>query len=136
MDMKRLYITYCSGTKDNSLKSSNEAVTPDKLYISRRIERFADKCRAAGCKWAILSDKYGVVFSDDKIRWYEKAPDDVTAEEYKVLCSEFLQKTNDYEEIWFFYEDNTFHPLHKRLINECIQSGKKIIAFNDLEEIK
>lgn len=134
--MRRLYITYCSGTKDNSTKSSKEAVTPDKLYISPRIKRFVEKCRGMGCEWAILSDKYGVVFSADKIKWYEKPPDDVTAEEYKALCSGFQRSTNGYEEIWFFYEDNTFHPLHKRLISDSIQSGKKIIAFNDFEKIK
>jgi len=56
--VKKLYITYCSAKKRSGLHP------PDKLYISDRITRFIERCRAEDVDWAIFSALHAFVFPD------------------------------------------------------------------------
>ena len=44
----RIYVTHCSGEKDDSLEGTGRAVAPDELYTSERFVRFVRACRE-GC---------------------------------------------------------------------------------------
>ena len=41
-----------------------EKVTPDKLYVATKTQRFIKLCIENEVKWAIFSDKYGIWFSN------------------------------------------------------------------------
>lgn len=56
----RLYLTYCSGNKNNISRG-----TPEQLYSSKRIIKFIDLCKSRKLNWAILSAKYGLFFPDE-----------------------------------------------------------------------
>src|SRR5689334_2716293 len=58
----RIYMTHCTSKKDHSLKETNEPVYPDQLYIGARIQRFMNRCKTIGARWAIFSDYHGVWF--------------------------------------------------------------------------
>jgi hypothetical protein len=131
----RIYITYCSAKKDDSLKDTGIKVTLNKLYISPRIKTFMDECVVKRVKWAIFSDFYGVWFPNVKHEWYEKSPDDVSEEEFKLLLRDFDQKLQAYDEIWFYYYPGRFHSLYKRLVKET-QLKNRIHLFSHYWEIK
>ncbi|PIX31914.1 hypothetical protein COZ60_01955 [Candidatus Bathyarchaeota archaeon CG_4_8_14_3_um_filter_42_8] len=61
----KLCVTYCSGQK------SDGTLPPDKLYKSRRIDQFAEYCKANSLKWAIISAKYGLFFPEERRERYD-----------------------------------------------------------------
>ncbi|MGC8831979.1 MAG: DUF6884 domain-containing protein [Thermoproteota archaeon] len=133
--MKRIYITHCSAKKDNSLKGTGKRVTPDKLYTATPTRRFMSRCKERDVEWAILSDKYGIVFPNQEIEWYDKHPSKVAKEEFKKLLSDFDQKLEIYDEIWFYHNPGRFHPLYNQLISES-KLKDRIKLFTHLQEIK
>ena len=133
----KIYITYCSGKKDDSLKGKGIEVTPDRLYLSkRRIQPFISACKSKGVNWAIFSDLYGIWFPEEKHAWYEKSPDEVSETEFKDLLSDFDEKLSEYEEICFYRPSPVmFHSLYKRLLKESKMNERiKIISsFSQIE---
>jgi hypothetical protein len=134
----RVYVTYCSGEKDDSLKDADVDVTPDVLYTSKhRIRPFMDMCKRTGVRWAIFSDLYGVWFSEEKHRWYEKSPYDVTEAEFQALLANFDDRLSGYDEIFFYRPSPVyFHGLYRRLITETkLRDRIKIISsIYEIEE--
>jgi hypothetical protein len=131
---RRIYMTHCSAKKDDSLKGTGKKVTPDKLYTATFIQRFVNECKKKGVEWCIFSDKYGVVFSNEEIEWYDKHPSKVTEEEFKKLLSDFDQKLKIYDEIWFYHNPRRFHVLYKRIMSES-KLKDRIRLFTHLREI-
>ena len=127
----RVYITFCSAEKDDSLKSAITAVSPDVLYKSRRIQSFMRKCREKGVRWGILSDQYGVWFSNETHVWYEKHPDSVTEQEFAALLADFDSKLAAFDEICFCpgTGEGRIHSLYKRLINQSQLKGKIVQTY-------
>jgi hypothetical protein len=115
----RVYLTFCSAQKDNSLQHSAAQIPPDVLYTSRRIQSFMQTCNARKVRWAILSDQYGVWFSEEKHVWYEKHPHSVTDQEFAALVADFDRKLADFDEICFCpgTGEKRIHSLYKRLLN-------------------
>ena len=133
----KIYITYCSDKKDNTLKDSGIEVTPDVLYVSKsRIKPFMETCKRRGVNWAIFSDLYGIWFSDEKHPWYEKPPGDVTECEFKELLENFDTRLEPFEEI-VFYRPNPFrfHSLYKRLLDET-KLKERIRIIPSIHEIE
>ena len=114
----------------------NEAVTPDRLYTSERIQKFIKACKAAGAFWAIFSDEYGVWFPGERRRWYDKPPDTVTPAEFEQLVSRAEKSLEKYE-IFFYGDmgDSNFHPLYRDLIERLKDAGLKITLFSDPGDI-
>ena len=112
----RIFVTHCSAKKEDHYKGTKEAVTPDLLYISRPIQRFMNRCKAEGVRWAIFSDLYGVWFPEVGHEWYEKAPNTVTEAEFSSLLRDFDEKLGPYSEILFYHNPGRFHPLYARLL--------------------
>jgi len=131
----RIYITHCSGEKDDSLKGTGRNVTPDELYISKRIKGFMDRCKKGRVNWAIFSDLYGVWLPENKHEWYDKHPDTVTEEEFKALLKDFDKKLQKYDEIYFYHNPRFFHRLYRRIVNESILKDK-IKLFSSKYEIE
>jgi hypothetical protein len=127
----RIYVTYCSTKKDDSLRGTQRRVTPDRLYKSLRIQRFMKTCGEKKVNWAIFSDLYGIWFPDVRHEWYEKDPSRVTEEEFKELVMDFDQKLEKYEEIWFYYSPTWFHSLYRRLLDESKLAGR-VTRFSHL----
>ena len=133
--MRRIYITHCSAKKNDSLRWSNKKVTPDDLYTATPTQRFMNRCKEMHVEWAIFSDKYGVVFSDQRIGWYDKHPNEVTEKEFEELLKDFDQKLSPYDEIWFYHNPGRFHPLYKRLISES-KLKNRIRLFTHIKDIR
>ena len=133
--MRRIYLTHCSKKKDDSLKGTGKKVTPDRLYTATPIQRFIKRCKEKGVEWAIFSDKYGVVFPDQKIEWYDKPPSKVTEQEFRRLLNDFDQKLAPYDEIWFYHNPGRFHPLYRRLLTET-KLRDRIRLFTHLKDIR
>lgn len=130
----KIFITHCSGKKSEKYKDTGEAITPDKLYTSKRIKSFINKCRSMNVKWAIFSDKYGVWFPNEKHEWYDKSPDNVNEDDLKPLVKNFDEKLLEYDEIWFYHNPARFHSTYKDLLNITTLKDK-IIMFSRIKEI-
>ena len=111
-----LYFTHCSAKKDDRLKGKKKATTPDKLYIGGRIQCFINWVNVEKLEWAIFSDEYGFVFSTDKIKWYDTAPDNVDEEEVEWFVNDKLKVLSQYEKIIYLPGDLLIHPTYYRLI--------------------
>jgi len=133
--MNTIFITHCSGTKDDSLKDTGKSVTPDVLYTSRRIKSFIKRCMESRVKWAIFSDYYGIWFADEKHQWYEKHPDTVTNEEYKKLLNSLDSKLKIFDTICFYYNPARFHRLYKKLLEDTALRDR-IIKFSHVNDIE
>ncbi|MCK9306772.1 MAG: peroxide stress protein YaaA [Methanoculleus sp.] len=132
----RIFLTYCSGQKDDSFKKSNKKVTPDRLYTSERIQKFIKVCKEAGALWAIFSDEYGVWFPGEQRKWYDKPPDVVTPAEFEQLVSKVEKSLEKYE--IFFYgniDESKFHQLYRDLIERLKGAGLRITLFKDLDDV-
>lgn len=138
----KIYLTYCSDTKNDSLKHTGVEVTPDKLYTSGRIQSFINRCIEKGVNWAIFSDKYGVWFSNIKHKWYEKDPSTIVRkgkvidpEKFRELVNDFNQKLQDYDEIHFYIPNpRRLHSLYKILL-EGTTLKDKIEPFKYIDKI-
>ncbi len=132
----KIFLTYCSWQKNDSFKKTNEAVTPDRLYTSERIQKFIKACKKAEAFWAIFSDEYGVWFPGERRRWYDKPPDTVTPAEFEQLVSRAEKSLEKYE-IFFYGDtgDSKFHPLYQNLIERLKDAGLKITLFSDPGDI-
>jgi hypothetical protein len=130
----RVYLTHCSAKKDDSLKGTNRKVPPDRLYTSKRTQRFMTRCKREGVEWAIFSDLYGVWFPYEKNGWYEKHPSRVSDAEFRVLLSDSDAKLSRYDEIWFYYHPARLHRLYRRLLEESALRGR-ITRFTHLRDI-
>ena len=127
----KIYVTYCSGQKNDALKDTGIEVTPDVLYTSKqRIQPFMRTCKQQGVRWAIFSDLYGLWLPEEKHVWYEKSPDDVSEVEFKMLLRNFDDNLSAYNEICFYRPSAVlFHRLYKRLIRETKHRDRiKIIS--------
>ncbi len=96
---KKIYITHCSAKKDDRLRNTGKKTTPDKLYTAIYLQRFIKACKEKGVEWAIFSDKYGVIFPEEKIEWYDKHPGKVSPEKFEKLVDNFVKRLSEYEEI-------------------------------------
>jgi|SRR5438094_618631 len=132
--MNKLYVTHCSAKKASTFKRTGSRVPPDRLYISKRIQGFMRSCKMQGVKWAIFSDEYGLWFPHLKKKWYEKPPDDVTAEEFESLVRDFDKKVRRYDEVWFYHHPARFHKLYRGLLRKS-RCKNKIVRFTKISKI-
>ena len=131
----RIYITHCSARKNPSLKGSRRKVTSDVLYTSPRIKAFMRRCQQTGVNWAILSDKHGIVFPDQKHGWYEKSPDEVKPTEFHELLENFDRQLRRYSEI-LFYRPNPvrFHGVYRRILKKT-RHHARVKQFSRVDQI-
>ncbi|XGV94486.1 MAG: hypothetical protein ACAF41_17230 [Leptolyngbya sp. BL-A-14] len=134
MTMK-IYLTHCSAEKDNALKGTNIATTPDKLYTNPELQAFMQRCLHQRVAWAILSDRYGVWFPDVKHEWYEKHPATVTELEAQQIVAQFDRDLQGYDEIYFFVWAETFHPFYQTVLSATKLAGR-VTQFSDLQMIR
>jgi hypothetical protein len=122
--MVRIYLTHCSGKKEERYQTTGEAVSPDLLYTSARTQRFIRSCRARGVRWAIFSDLYGVWFPEARHGWCEKDPNKVTEAEFSALLRDFDEKLTGYSEIFFYRHPGRFHRLYVRLLKTSVLADR------------
>lgn len=134
--MGKIFVTHCSGKKDDSLRDTGNAVTPENLYTAQPLRRFVRRCKDAGVEWAIFSDKYGLVFPSHRIKWYDKSPSTVSEKEFQDLLQNFVSRLSAYDEVWFYHNPGRFHPLYKRLVTEAQLRGTKVRLFSHISEIE
>jgi hypothetical protein len=130
----RIYLTHCTGIKDDSLQFTGQSVGPDKLYTSIPIQRFINRCQKQNVKWAIFSDLYGIWHPHQKHTWYDKHPNTVTDEELQKLILNFDEDLKDFSEIWFYNNPSWFHSLYKMLAKRSTFSDR-ITLFSSLKYI-
>ena len=134
MEDNRLFFTFCSAQKDDSLRESGEAVPPEELYTSQRVRRFIARCKAAPVRWAIFSDKYGVWFPEVKHKWYGMNPDNALPE-FPRLLSEFDEIIKEFDRIYFCpgVGGPRLHRLYRRLVNESRWKNRiETISFSEI----
>lgn len=129
--LKRIYITHCSRDKDPEYEASGLKTTPDLLYTSAGLQRFIQYCNEHHHYWAIFSDRYGVVFRDERIKWYSKPPDSVTESEFEELVSNFVTRLSFFDEVYFYQRGGENHPLFQRVIDRARQQGMNVRDFTD-----
>ena len=130
----RIYLTHCTGIKNDELKGTAKKVHPEELYLSVPFQRFATHCEKKNVKWAVFSDLYGIWFPDQTQPWYDKHPETVTKDELDKLISDFDKDLKDFSEIWFYNNPSWFHSLYKALLKRSSLS-KRITTFSRLKEI-
>ena len=110
------------------------AAPPQEVYTATPTQRFMARCSAAGVKWAIFSDLYGVWFPEVRNPWYEKDPNTVTESEFQALLDNFEAALAPFDEIHFYYNPGRFHGLYQRLI-ESSALAARIRCVSHLREI-
>mgnify|MGYP001077294460 CR=1 FL=1 len=130
----KVYLTHCSATKNDSLKGTQERVTPDKLYTSERIQAFMRRCKEKKVNWAIFSDLYGIWFPWEKHTWYDMDPNEVTQWQFLKLVSDFENKLQDYDEIHFYHNPARFHQLYQTLLQVTRPRGR-VKLISHIEDI-
>jgi hypothetical protein len=91
-------------------------------------------CKEQSVTWAILSDEFGVWFSDVEHEWYEKDPNSIQEEEFIQLLHDFDTKPERFDEIWFYYNPGRFHPIYARLL-EKTKLRDRIKRFSHVTQI-
>lgn len=127
--MRKIYITHCSRQKDPALELSGKKVTPAQLYTSPGLQQFIRYCDQHALEWAILSDRYGVVFRDEQIGWYSKPPDTVTENEFADLLDSFVSRLAGYDEIHFQHRPGETHPVFSRIVEQSAALGMNVKIF-------
>jgi hypothetical protein len=138
----RIYITYCSAQKDDSLRDTGIEVTPDRLYKSRRVKAFMARCKVKAVNWAIFSDEHGVWFSHIKHKWYEKDPSTIVRRgkiidpvKFGNLVEDFNHKLRGYQEIHFYVPNATrLHSLYWMLLKKTRLKGR-VRQFDHISKI-
>ena len=130
----RIYLTHCTGIKDNLIKDTGKKVGPDSFYQSIPIKRFFGRCKDQKVEWAVFSDKHGIWFPGTKHSWYDKHPDTVSADEFKSLVENFDDNLMNFTEIWFYNNPAWFHKLYKKVLKKS-SLHSRIKLFSHLEEI-
>ena len=128
-----IYITYCSKQKCICKSDDSKLLAPSELYISSRVQNFIHFCKKQKYTWAIFSDYYGIVFENEKIKWYDKSPERVTEKDYDGLLENSLYKLKNYENVFFYYSIESFHPIYKRLVKD-LKGSKNIMLIDRLED--
>lgn len=77
----QLYVTNCCGTKGIGIPHG----TPEAFYLGDKQQRFYRDMKQHGYEWAILSDLYGMHFSDESLPLYDLAPSQLTQDELWAL---------------------------------------------------
>jgi len=131
----RIYITHCSAKKNEEVKRNNESTTPDNLYTSLRTQRFINRCKKERVNWAIFSDLYGVWFSNEKHKWYEKSPEKVNKEEIELLVENFDINLKKFDEIYFYHNPGRFHKTYITVLSKS-RLKDKIVLFSNIDNIK
>jgi hypothetical protein len=132
---KTFYFTHCCAKKDESLKGLGKKVSPMQLYRATPTQRFMKRCIETDVDWAIFSDKYGFVFPQDRIQWYEKHPKTVIATEKKRLFDEAYLVLEKYDTAFFYYNPGRIHPLYQDLVEEMRKRNVNIRQITHLLEI-
>ena len=130
----KFYLTYCSWSKDDTLKETGESVTPDRLYTSDRIKLFVKRCRERNAEWGIFSDYCGILFAHNAMHWYDLHPDLVRPEDLPAMIEKFEQSLAPYEEIAYYYDPATLHPLYQYIVNQS-RIKDKVTWFSDFAEM-
>ena len=139
----RIYVTHCTDKKKESLKHTNIEVPPNELYAALWITRFMNKCRERKVQWAIFSDEYGVWFPSIRHKWYDKSPNTIVKfgrtvdlHKFRQLVSDFDQKLQHYDQIWFYRQPGgrPLHPVYQKLLEETSLKSK-ITKFRHIREI-
>ena len=135
---KRIYFTHCTSKKDDSLKDTGIEVSPDELYVGKKIQGFIKQCKSKNVEWAIFSDKYGIWFPQVKHVWYEKSPNEVTDNEFRELVAESYERLKPFDEIYFYanYRSPRFHHLYKELHEKLLDNGLNIQLISRKEDIE
>lgn len=135
--MKILYITHCSRKKDDTLKNTGKKITPDKMYTATYLQRFIKRCKERKVKWTILSDKHDVVFSSDKIEWYNLSPDKVMKNERskEELLQKAYLKLKKFDKVFFYYNPGRFHRLYRYLVDQLMLRKINIKLITHLSDI-
>jgi len=136
--MASLYLTHCTYKKDNKLQRTGEIVSPDRLYTGVKINRFINRCKQVGVKWAIFSDLYGVWFPYEKHGYYEKHPSEVTDSEFRELLQASIDRLKKYDAVYFYgnHKSHYFHGLYKKLIRGLRNEGINVIKISHLYDIE
>lgn len=132
-----VYLTHCTRIKRDSLKATGKAVSPDELYIGKKIQRFMTRCKDAGVNWAIFSDQYDVWFPHVRHKWYEKHPDQVTDKEFKGLVENSVAKLKKYDVVYFYgnHKSRYFHKFYKKIIDALRKRRINIVKICHLDKI-
>jgi hypothetical protein len=131
--MKVLYITHCSKKKN----SINSETTPEKLYSASYLQRFIKKCKKMKVNWGILSDKYGIVFPNKRIKWYELSPSFLLKHkaESRKLIEKLQQQLKGFDKIFFYHNPGRFHPFYRYVIKKLRKLGINIRLISHLSQI-
>jgi hypothetical protein len=139
MVQSRIYVTHCSAKKDSAFKT--QLATPFELYTGQRVQAFMRRCITLKVPWAILSDKYGIVFPKEQLAYYDLHPDQLTRPAIRRLAQNFVEKLGAYREIWFYRNPPRFHRNYQAVLNiareQFQRQGKstRILLFSKIEDI-
>jgi hypothetical protein len=138
--MNKLYVTYCSGKKDE--KEKEKSIPAIESYDSDRIRWVYNLSIKDKADFAILSGVLGLVSADEKIPYYDHKMNKDDVERIAKLIKWFL-KEKTYEKIVYFTENpysepilKYYHASLKGAINELNGAEEQNINLEPLRMIQ
>lgn len=79
---KVVFTSRCSKTKGNI----NDRCVPKEFYLSNLlVDKFYPFCERFNIPYGIISDKYGILFMDEKLLFYDIHPSSLSIQDKKIL---------------------------------------------------
>tara|TARA_Y100000310_G_C20394295_1_gene674307 strand:- start:181 stop:579 length:399 start_codon:yes stop_codon:yes gene_type:complete len=127
-----IYCTICCKEK----RTNKELIESNKRYISERIKAIHNKSKKDNVEFRILSGKFGLLKSKEKIPWYDHQ---LTMEEIPQLDKIVKRQLSSQkiDKIIFFVRDSHSHPDWKpyiELLEKSCSNQKISLEIKNLKE--
>lgn len=117
-------------------KSEKEKAKPKDLYISNLNYKFYFNMENYKLNYGTLSDKYGLVLENEKIKNYELHPENLNKDKKKILGREIYKKFNSLDKKYLIFYNTS--PLMSLPYLEMLVYSKldNLFFFTNLKLIK
>ena len=113
--MSTILVTYCTGQKNET----DLPIPAVQLYNSDRIDAVAMAAKNLNLSFIILSGKFGLINSQDRIDYYDHRLTENEVEEHAKLIESQI-KLNRITSILYFVNSSKIDPLNKAYIS-CLK---------------
>lgn len=96
-DLKKLPLNVIWTTSCSKTKNNGNIGVPKDFYLGKTNKIFYKYVEKAGLKYGVLSDKYGIHMSNEKLDYYDIHPSNLSDIDKRILGSKIQEKIEKYK---------------------------------------